>query len=140
VECVVLILILGISIAAILSTMEWGSRSYAFAKEDLDRRVLLFNWFQAFESYYPGVTDDFMSACTQATEFVGGEWQVVSSDAPAIGEALFGGMRFRVEETSNLNGVLEMSVRVRAQGGKPELVFNKHFNVFSSETVSDDVI
>jgi hypothetical protein len=49
-------------------------------------------------------------------------------------------MRFRVEENSNLNGVLEMSVRVRAQSGKPELVFTKHFNVFSSETVSDDVI
>jgi hypothetical protein len=140
VECILLIIILGVTIAAILSTMEWGSRSYAFAREDLDRRVLLFNWFQAFESFYPGVTNDFADACEQTTDFLGGQWQATST-SPPTGEATVKGTRFQVRETANGDGILIMNITVRpSQRERSELVFSKRFNAFSSETVSDDVI
>jgi hypothetical protein len=140
IECLILIVILGVSIAAILSTMEWGSRSYAFAREDLDRRVLLFNWFQAFESFYPGIANDFADACEQTTDFLGGQWRATSL-SPPTGEVVVKGMRFQVRETANGGGIMIMNVTVYpSQRERSELVFSKRFNVFSSETVSDDVI
>jgi hypothetical protein len=141
VECLLLIVVLSICIAAILTTMGWGSKSYTFAKDDLDRRIFLFNWFQAFESFYPGIVDDFAAACAQTTDHLGGGWDTTSSIAPVTGEVTLKGVRFQVKEAANGDGMLKMDVKVYAsESGSAELRFTKHFNVFSSETVSDDVI
>jgi hypothetical protein len=141
VECILLIIILGISVAAMLTTMGWGSRSFTFAKEDLDNRVFLFNWFQTFESFYPGIASNFIDACAQTTAYVGGSWDAISAVAPARGDVIFKGLRFEVRETSNGGGVLVMSVKVYpSQNTKSEFAFDRRFNGFSSETVSDDVI
>jgi hypothetical protein len=65
---------------------------------------------------------------------------VISSADLSAGEVTFRGMGFRVQKTSTSNGVLKMNVRLHARNGSSELVFNRHFNVFSSETDSDDVL
>jgi hypothetical protein len=117
--------------------MSWASRSYTFAREDLDRRAAFSSWVQAFEAFYPGVTDDVEAACQQTTEFLGGSW------TPTLSEALIGGTRFKMLQwpPAIANGVLTLRVRVYRQNGETaDFTFNRRFNTFSSETVSDDVL
>ena len=143
VECIILMVVLGITIMAILATMGWANRSYAFAKEDLDRRTTIFNWIQAFESFFPppgynapGTVAHALSACIDATNYLGGSWNAANM------EATLKGTRLRVRsEPSITNGVLVMELRAYQPGGaSAQVTFTKHFNCFSSETVSDDFV
>jgi hypothetical protein len=136
VECIILMVILGISVAAIMTTMGWASRTYAFSKDDLDRRTLLFNWCQAFESFFPGVTDDIDNACRRTTEFLGGSWDTSTKRAD------FKRAHFTVTSTSATTvAVAELEIKMyRQAGGTADVSFLRHFNRISSETVSDDSI
>ncbi|MDR1874793.1 MAG: hypothetical protein LBQ90_07275 [Synergistaceae bacterium] len=135
VECIILLIVLGISLAAVLTTMGWGSRSYAFAREDLDQRLLLFGWFQAFESIYPGLENNVADASRETTEFLGGTWNA------ALKEGRFRAGRIQVQEVASTEGVVRLKVKIfRNRGGVEEFDLDRRFNIFSSETVSDDVI
>jgi hypothetical protein len=135
VECIILLIVLGLSLAAVMSAMGWGSRSYTFAREDLDQHLLLFDWFQTFESFYPGVTDDVADACGRVTEFLGGSWNTASR------QGSFREGRIQVREVANADGILRLNVKVfRNRGGASAFELERRFNVFSSETVSDDVL
>jgi hypothetical protein len=133
VECLILLVVLGVSLASVLTTMEWGSRSYAFAREDINERVLIFDWCQSFESFYPGITEDVGDACKWTTEFLGGTWSGNTATLRAL--------RFQVDPLSNADGILVLNMKVfRRRGGAADFAFERRFNKHSSETVSDDVI
>jgi len=113
--------------------MQWGAKSHAYAKEDIERRLLVFNWCQAFESFFPGVTDNVGDAFARTTEFLGGIWD---SDG---GVASFKAGRISINEQPAEPGIV--AVRLQAySGNRPAgFILERRFNQHSSETVSDDV-
>lgn len=135
VECIILMIVLTITIGAIFTVMHWGNKSYAFAREDMERRLLVFNWCQAFESFYPGVTKNVGEAFAQATAFLEGTW-----DADR-GVAQFKSGSISIDELPAAPGILAIRLQAYGGGGGPAVfVLDRRFNRHSSETVSDDVI
>jgi len=125
--------VLMITIGAIFTTMQWGATSYAFAKEDVERRLLVFNWCQAFESFYPGVTKNVNEAFARTTAFLGGAWD---GDRGLAG---FKTGRIFISEQPAPPGVVLVRLRAPRGNRSAEFVFERRFNEHSSETVSDDV-
>jgi hypothetical protein len=133
VECLILMVVLAITMGAIFTAMQWGSKSYAFAKEDIERRLLIFNWCQAFESFYPGVTSDVKDAFARTTRFLGGSWDSVG------GVASFKEGRIVISDHTSVPGIVSVRLRAHTDYGAAGFVLERRFNAFSSETVSDDV-
>jgi hypothetical protein len=132
VECVILIVVLLITMGAVMTTMQWGSRSYAFAKEDMERKQFLFNWCQAFESFYPGVTNDVNSAFAMATSYLGGSWEDQG------GVANFKNRRIFISQLSADSGVVTVRLTSNQGTGTAGFVLDRRFNDSSRKTVSDD--
>ena len=78
VECLILIVVVGITFGAIFSTMAAATRSYAFSKQDKESRELLFSWIQTFEALWPGTysvpEDKVDDAIERASNMLGGTW------------------------------------------------------------------
>lgn len=136
VACIILIVVLTVSVLAILTTLEWGVRHYAFSREDMEKRMLYFNWSQTFESVYPGLFSDYESAFGETAAILGGHWN--SNDKTVV----LKGLNIRVRDASSADGVLFLSLETAYQkiSGRHVLQFTERFNTFSNETVSDDAI
>ncbi|MDR1977285.1 MAG: hypothetical protein LBQ42_00970 [Synergistaceae bacterium] len=135
-EALILMIILGVALIAIFSTLEWGSKSYTFARQEMQGRELLFNWVQTFESLWPTSSfpnpDDAFNATAAS---MGGSWNNANKQARVEG--------FTIETlTKPVNaGKLPISVRIyvgNSNKGKLVVSMDKSYNIFSNETVSDD--
>jgi hypothetical protein len=132
-ECLILMIVVGITFGAIFSTMAWATKSYVFSKQDKDSRELLFSWIQTFESLWPDAYSDVDEAIKTASVMLGGTW--------ANNKAQIGGFTLTAAEVGLSGGNLELHVTIQAEDSKKALVdLRRNYNAFSNETVSDDAV
>jgi hypothetical protein len=134
VECLILIIIVGITFGAIFTTIAVATKSYAFSKQDKDSRELLFSWIQTFESLWPNTySDDVDGAIKAASIMLGGTW--------TGSEARIRSFTLRATNAGLSGGNLELRVKIWAGDSRKPLVdLTRNYNAFSNETVSDDAV
>jgi type II secretory pathway pseudopilin PulG len=141
VECVILMVVLGISMWAILSTAVWSAELRAFAKEEINARILASSWFEVFESVDPEPQPPLPPFDMNDTAaYVAKVLDPNASGNPLSGFAIQG-YRVLAEETANTEGVRSVRLTLRwGRGSKREnpYVLVRRINARSSETVSDD--
>jgi hypothetical protein len=148
-ECLILIVVVGLTFGAIFSTMAWATKSYVFSKQDKESRELLFSWIQTFESLWPGDYDvdpdvDYPpgevpgldDAAEVASNILGGTW--VGGETR---EARIGGFTLTAVDSGTSGGRLELRVAIQTGDTKKTLVdLRRNYNAFSNDTVSDDKV
>jgi hypothetical protein len=133
VECLILMIVVGVTFGAIFSTMGWATKSYAFGKQDKESRELLFSWVQTFESLWPNAYSDENYAIEAVSKMLGGTW--------TGSEARIGGFILTVVNRGFVDGRLELDIAIRTGDSKKNLVnVRRNYNSFSNETVSDDAV
>jgi hypothetical protein len=133
VECVILVVVVGLTFGAIFSTMAWAAKSYAFSKQDKDSRELFFSWIQTFESLFPGAYGDADDAIEAASTMLGGTW--------SGGKARIGSFVLTAVNSGLSGGRLELLITIQAgESNKNLVVLKRSYNAFSNETVSDDAV
>ena len=141
VECLVLIIVLGVTLGAVFTTMAWAQKSYTFSKQDKESREILFNWAQTFESLWP--TETFMAdhstwdaQARLSIENVGrrlGTWDSTRE------RARIGGYYVTATPVMPSGGSMGLNIVIRASG-KDLVKLMRRYNVYSTDTVSDDVL
>jgi hypothetical protein len=138
VEVIILMIVLGIALWGIMSTVAWSTELQTFARISIDARILASSWFEVFESVNPEPLDasfTMQSASDYVAEvlYPGGN--------KAYPNYVIHGFRVNVNETSLANGVRSVRLRILAGGDvkrKNPIVVSRQINARSSETVSDD--
>ena len=145
VECIILMIVLVVTLGAIFTTMAWAQKSYVFSKQDKDSRELLFNWVQTFESLWPPEVPDgtdlkdpvFLT--NSANEIIDEVFAILGGN-PA-NRVIKG---FTVNTTPTLDiptGKIDLRIVVRAGSpGKTLVEVTRHYNLYTTDTVSDDVL
>jgi hypothetical protein len=132
-ECLILMVVVGVTFGAIFSVMAAATRSYAFSKQDKDSRELFFSWVQTFESLWPDVYDDPDDAIEAAAPMFGGTW--------VDGKARIGGFILKADNLGLSDGKLVLRITIQAgDSGKTLVDLKNSYNSFSNETVSDDAV
>lgn len=134
IESVILMIVLGITLAGLLSVLEWGSKSYVFAQTDIKRKALLANWGEAFETVYPDRIADPFNALGYTASLLGGTWS--SFDKTFTVQA----MQFKIEGMTSTDGILSMDIKISDGGSKRYTRSSVSFNMYSNEVASDDKI
>ncbi|MDR1623003.1 MAG: hypothetical protein LBS00_11565 [Synergistaceae bacterium] len=133
VECMILMIVVGITFGAIFSTMAWATKSYVFSKQDKESRELFFSWIQTFESLWPGAYDDVDDAIEAASTMLGGTW--------SGGKTRIGSFVLTAVNSGLSGGSLGLKITIQAGGSNKNLVeLTRFYNAFSNETVSDDTV
>ncbi|MDR1978384.1 MAG: hypothetical protein LBQ42_06590 [Synergistaceae bacterium] len=130
VECILLMLILGISVGAILSSAIWVSNLGTFSREELKAHSIAAGLFDTLEAMPPASFDvDFDGAVREAIIAMGGN-----------GDYLHG-HKVTVDNISSANGVrtVELTLSAPAASKKAPLVMRKSINNLSEKTVGDVV-
>jgi len=140
VECLILMLILGVAFSAIFITMGWAQRSHATSRHDRESRELLFSWVDVFESLWqPSIEDtpaELINKGNRAVEDVA----IVMNGTSNNGVAQIGAFTVRATPTVN-DGRLVLGITISSAGRRaPWVVLERSFNVFCNDTVSDDVV
>ena len=130
VECLILIIVLVVSFSAMLATLSWGSRSYAFSRAQLESRMLLSCWAETLEAIFPDVIQEPEDAFEHVAKVMGGTWNAVAKTA------IVHGTKLTAEVLSNVDGILKVGVKI--ERGEKDFESNKIFNMYSSATVPDD--
>ena len=151
VECVILVIVLMIAVGAVFTTLGMAQRNYASHIQDKRAREVLFAWHQAFESMWPPNTDYADTSARWATlakdqiektnAVLGyGVSSMDNSTTPPTVMAQAGGFRIDVKPSAPVAGRLDLDITIRMSSGK--IIVNKvrrSYNIFSHETVSDDL-
>jgi hypothetical protein len=137
VECLILIVVVGITFGAIFTTMAAATRSYAFSKQDKESRELLFSWIQTFEALWPGTysvpKDKVDDAIEKTSNMLGGTW--------SGGKTHIRGYILTVADAEVDDGKLTLHVTIQGGDSRKALVdLTRIYNAFSNETVSDDAV
>ena len=138
VECLILILVLTVVMGTIFSALNWSVKNYTFARQGMKGRELLFNWVQAFESQWPAPgAATFEGSFKKVAEALNGSWDSANglirvngfTIVPSPGQEVDGRrvIDLRIYEGNNTRGKLIVNV-------------SRSYNIFSSETVSDNVL
>jgi hypothetical protein len=141
VECLILMIVLGISLWAILSTAVWSTELRVFAKEEINARILASSWFEVFESVNPEPLPPLPPFNMDDTAAYVAHILDPGTSGTASSGFLIQGYRVRAEEVSAIDGVRRARLTLRwGQGSKRKslLVIDRKINAKSSETVSDD--
>ncbi|MDR1874242.1 MAG: hypothetical protein LBQ90_04410 [Synergistaceae bacterium] len=128
VECILLILILGIAVEAILSSAIWASSLGTFSREELKAHFIAVGLFDTLEAIPPASFDvDFDGAVREAIIAMGGN-----------GDCLHG-HKVTVDNIASANGVrtVELTLSASAASKKAPLVMRKSINSLSEKTVGD---
>ncbi|MDR1875448.1 MAG: hypothetical protein LBQ90_10620 [Synergistaceae bacterium] len=135
-ECLVLIVVLALATGAIFSTLGWSTGSYTFARREMKGRELLFNWVQTFESLWP--TPGHPSpedAFEKAANALNGTWDRTNRLARVNGFTIVP----RAGQESAGKRVIDLKIYGgNNKTGKLIVSMGRSYNIFSSETVSDD--
>ena len=129
VECVILMIVLGISIWAVMSTALWTVEMETFARAETDARLLGASMFEHFEAVPPSSFEDhFSEALEKVIHEMGG-----NSSTSTIH-----GYHYKVVELSSENGVRVLELTLTPQNSKKtKITWERHINGFSHETVED---
>jgi hypothetical protein len=135
-ECLILIIVLGLAVSAIFSTLCWSVKSYTFARQEMKGRELLFGWVQAFESLWPAAdASSPEDAFEKVAGILNGTWD--NSNKLTCVDGFIIVPRAKTETAGS------QVVDLKIYGGsdtKSKLIVDltRSYNVFSSETVSDN--
>ena len=138
VECIILMIVLGISLWSIMSTVAWSTELQTFARNALDARILASSWFEVFESVNPEPVDSSFTM-QSASDFVAGFLD--GNYSGTYPNYTINSFRVFVNEVTSADGVRSVELRVDAAGDvkrKKPLVLLRQINARSGETVSDD--
>ena len=132
VECLILMVVAGVTFGAMFTTIAWGQRNYAFSIQDKESRELLFSWVQNFESVFPDVHDNVNAASTAVAGMMGGTY--------SNGTTRIGGFTITATQNSMNNGALVLEISIRTTGERKVWVnLFRSFNTFSNDSVPDVV-
>lgn len=136
IECLILIIVLGITMSAIFTTLSWSVRNYTFARQEMKGRELLFDWVQTFESLWP-TTDASQpeEAFPKVADIMNGTWDKLNNLIRVDGFTI---VPQAGRETAGRR-VIDLKIykgdNVRS---KPIVNLGRSYNIFSNETVSDN--
>ena len=141
VEVIFLLIVLSITLGAVFSTMAWAARSYAFGKQDKQSREVLFSWVQTFESMWPTAAyranpGSWSSEARGQIQEVGrmmGTWDGASNGAR------IGGYLVTATPSAPSTGKMDLTITI-STGNKTWVEIRRSYNVYSCDTVSDDVL
>jgi hypothetical protein len=138
-ECLILILVVGVTLGAIFTTLTWAVKNQSFTREDMACRELLFSWVQNFESLWPTrlhPRDDVSGAVRAVAGMMNGRWDSAKK------MARIGPFDVKAEESRRVNGKMVLKITIRGGGGNGKILVNleRGYNSYSNETVSDDVV
>jgi hypothetical protein len=151
VESLVLIIVVAFTLGAIFSTMWWASTTYIFGRQDSESRQVLFAWHQTFEALWPPedfpipapgepmLTPGFIQ--DEARRQIRAAGIILGDNNATDRRAQVGGYTVDAVPTAPPGtGMVEITITVSA--GDRAVVRNlvRRFNIFNSETVSDDAI
>lgn len=140
-ECIFLILVVSVVLMALLSTVAYSMRLREHGQTDIDTYLLAQSWFDALEVASPDlIISNFDGEAKKASVNLGGK--VVG------GHMVIRGMELSPLLDVNLQniGVLRVNLRILKpdppdpSGRRTELTFTRNLNLFSSETVPDNLI
>ena len=137
IETIILMVVLGITFGAVFTTLEWAQRSHAFSRHDRESRELLFSWVQNFEAVWPSLEPDVGNAIRIVSAMMGGSVPTVSGVTHTAQLGLF---TVAAQDMGQSNGARELRIVISGGRNAPWVELNRRFNMFSSETVSDDVV
>lgn len=127
VESMILMVVLGISIWAIMSTVLWASEMQSFSRQDIGARIVAASWFETADSIPPVSFDsDFSDAIKIVLKQLGGKNDVLW------------GFSIKPVLISTLNGAREIRLTIETSGKNAPFVITRSLNQISVETVSDD--
>ena len=150
VECVILVVVLMIAVGAVFSTLGMAQRTYTFHIQDKRAREVLFAWHQTFESMWPpsenfykdtsGWQNQANAVIESTSEAMGFDLIGPSTTSPR--PARVGGLEIEAEAVAldRRRGRLDLDITVKMGSGK--IIVNRvrrSYNIFSHETVSDDL-
>ena len=151
-EVMILLVVLAVTLGAVFSTMAWASKSYAFGRQDKKSREVLFCWVQTFESLWPTKPQPGESLAEWKNKWK--DWGFLNTEAQKqiklAGEklgvwdsgknrAIVEGCIVTVTPVSSANGKMDLRVTI-SSGNKTLVELTRSYNVYSSDTVSDDVM
>lgn len=138
VEVLILMMVLGISIWAIMSTATWSTELQAATRSNINARILASSWFEVFESINPKPLPpeppfNMQTAAAQVA-------QILDPDATGSYASGFSIQGFKViaTEMSTVDGVRSVNLSIEQGMGVAPFSIQKRVNSRSSETVSDD--
>jgi Tfp pilus assembly protein PilV len=147
VEAIILMLVLGISIWAIMSTAVWSTQLHNFARNDLNARMLAASWFEVFECIDPE-PEDLSFTMASATNTVA---KILDPSATGSYTNPNGftiqGFRVIVDDPATnttmgptpVNGVRTVKLKIKTRHtGLEDFTIEKRINAKSSKTVPDD--
>ena len=127
IECLILMVVLGISIWAVMAALVWSMDLQTFSRHDIGSYMYASNWFEALESLPPGTL--------AASDF---------NDAVVAVKNLLGtGNAYRIEATRTgpSSGVYTVELKIFSTSSmRPPFVVSRDINEFSNETVPDDKV
>jgi hypothetical protein len=141
VECLILMIVLGITLWAILSTAAWSTELRVFAKQEIDARILASSWFEVFESVDPEPKPPHPPFNLDDTAAYVAEFLDPNTSGTAATGFMIHGYRVLAEEVDNDDGVRTVRLTLRWGPGakrKNPFALVRRINAKSSETVSDD--
>ena len=141
IEVIILLIVLGVTLGAVFTTMAWGSKSYIFNKQDKESRELLFSWAQTFESLWP--TDETNS--NDASSLTSTANEQAQETTRRLGGNVTGtrmrikGYDIAARPTATNNGKIDLLITISTDQ-KAVVNLTRSYNIYTTETVSDDVL
>jgi hypothetical protein len=132
VECLILIIVLGITMGGIISTVLWASDLTSFNRAELGMRTVAASVFESLEAISPADLDaNFDLAVAGVITTLGG-------NVGGSGNIL-GGFTLDARSISSVNGVRTISLTISVPSSKKRmpLVLERCINSFSEDTVDD---
>jgi type II secretory pathway pseudopilin PulG len=129
IDCLILLLILGLALGAITSTLFWASDLGNFSRATLGMRTVASSVFEALESIPPATLDsNFNSAFANVIQSLGG------------GSGRLGGYAIAATAQPAVNGAREVTMTISQPTSKKAKYTLKRFINSFSENTADDVV
>ena len=141
VESLIILVVLGISLWAIMTTIAWSTDLQTFSRQHIDMQILATSWFEIFESVNPEPFDDDFTMATASNRVA---LFLDTGSVRTWPNYVIHGYRVNVsgdESGMAPNGVRTVTLRLESAGGarsKKPVIVSRKINARSSETVSDD--
>ena len=138
IESIILMIVLGIALWAIMTTIAWSTELQTFGRQNMDIQILATSWFEVFESVNPEPFDATFTMANAANRVA--QFLDANSTRNWPNYTIRG---YRVHVTGDEymmapNGVRTVELSIQGDGTRRPVVVSRRINARSSETVSDD--
>jgi len=151
IEVMILIIVLMVTLGAVFSTMAWANKTYTFGRQDKESRELLFRWVQIFESMWPPTPADdplwqqpsTIPAATLTSTAQGRIQRVgntLGDNSATTNTATIGAYTVTAIPVASGAGTVDITITIRSHGKTLVRDLVRNYNIYTTDTVSDDVI